>query len=174
MENGQHVSVSCASLVLQYIKAFFNKTWVERYGEPLGAETATLLWSIIVSIFAIGGLFGALSVSFIIKVLGRWVDPHVLIIITHITVVGWSRILPVSPRLTDITKLAHFYLGHFTVVTSAAMAVHKIRPKRVILKILPTNWLSDWRNGGTILQDPDMSQSIPLIQQWWEMKSTKN
>ncbi|XP_018527038.1 solute carrier family 2, facilitated glucose transporter member 9 [Lates calcarifer] len=71
MENGQHVSVSCASLVLQYIKAFFNKTWVERYGEPLGAETATLLWSIIVSIFAIGGLFGALSVSFIIKVLGR-------------------------------------------------------------------------------------------------------
>ncbi|XP_071350503.1 solute carrier family 2, facilitated glucose transporter member 9 isoform X2 [Trachinotus anak] len=54
-----------------YIKAFYNKTWIERYGEPIGAETATLLWSITVSIFAIGGLFGALSVSFIIKVLGR-------------------------------------------------------------------------------------------------------
>ncbi|XP_023283620.1 solute carrier family 2, facilitated glucose transporter member 9 [Seriola lalandi dorsalis] len=54
-----------------YIKAFYNKTWLERYGEPIGAETATLLWSITVSIFAIGGLLGALSVSFIIKVLGR-------------------------------------------------------------------------------------------------------
>ncbi|XP_078804149.1 solute carrier family 2, facilitated glucose transporter member 9 isoform X3 [Oryzias latipes] len=54
-----------------YIKAFYNKTWVERYGNPIPAETATMLWSITVSIFAIGGLFGALSVSFIIKVVGR-------------------------------------------------------------------------------------------------------
>lgn len=59
------------SLVLQYIKAFYNKTWIERYGEPIAAETATLLWSITVSIFAIGGLLGALSVSFIVKLLGR-------------------------------------------------------------------------------------------------------
>ncbi|KAM6928487.1 solute carrier family 2, facilitated glucose transporter member 9 [Xenentodon cancila] len=54
-----------------YIKAFYNKTWIERYLEPIPAETATLLWSITVSIFAIGGLFGALSVSVIIKMLGR-------------------------------------------------------------------------------------------------------
>uniref|UniRef100_A0A7N6FDW8 Solute carrier family 2, facilitated glucose transporter member 5 n=1 Tax=Anabas testudineus TaxID=64144 RepID=A0A7N6FDW8_ANATE len=54
-----------------YIKEFNNKTWIERYGEPIGAETATLLWSITVSIFAIGGVLGALSVSLIIKVLGR-------------------------------------------------------------------------------------------------------
>ncbi|XP_078139792.1 solute carrier family 2, facilitated glucose transporter member 9 [Centroberyx gerrardi] len=54
-----------------YIKAFYNKTWIERYGEPVGAETATLLWSITVSIFAIGGLLGTLAVSLIIKVLGR-------------------------------------------------------------------------------------------------------
>ncbi|XP_037831106.1 solute carrier family 2, facilitated glucose transporter member 9 isoform X2 [Kryptolebias marmoratus] len=54
-----------------YIKAFYNKTWTERYGVPLPAETATLLWSITVSIFAIGGLLGALSVSLFIKALGR-------------------------------------------------------------------------------------------------------
>lgn len=62
---------SLVSLALQYIKAFYNKTWIERYGEPIGAETATFLWSITVSIFAIGGLLGAVSVSLIIKVLGR-------------------------------------------------------------------------------------------------------
>lgn len=54
-----------------FIKSFYNQTWVERYGEPIGPETLTLLWSITVSIFSIGGLVGALSVSLIIKVLGR-------------------------------------------------------------------------------------------------------
>ncbi|XP_035486403.2 solute carrier family 2, facilitated glucose transporter member 9 isoform X3 [Scophthalmus maximus] len=54
-----------------FIKNFYNKTWMERYGEPVGAETATLLWSMTVSIFAIGGLMGTLSVSLIINVLGR-------------------------------------------------------------------------------------------------------
>ncbi|XP_040889849.1 solute carrier family 2, facilitated glucose transporter member 9 isoform X1 [Toxotes jaculatrix] len=54
-----------------YIKAFYNKTWIERYGQPIGAETATLFWSITVSIFAIGGLLGALSVSVILKIIGR-------------------------------------------------------------------------------------------------------
>ncbi|XP_074477665.1 solute carrier family 2, facilitated glucose transporter member 9 isoform X1 [Sebastes fasciatus] len=54
-----------------FIQAFYNKTWIERYGEPLGAETATLFWSITVSIFSIGGLLGAVSVSVILKVLGR-------------------------------------------------------------------------------------------------------
>lgn len=63
--------VSRVSLVLQFIQAFYNKTWIERYGEPLGAETATLFWSITVSIFSIGGLLGAVSVSVILKVLGR-------------------------------------------------------------------------------------------------------
>uniref|UniRef100_A0A3P9DMG0 Solute carrier family 2 member 9 n=1 Tax=Maylandia zebra TaxID=106582 RepID=A0A3P9DMG0_9CICH len=61
----------CVPFVLQYIKAFYNKTWIERYGEPISAETVTLLWSVTVSIFSIGGLFGALSATLIIKVLGR-------------------------------------------------------------------------------------------------------
>ncbi|XP_049323720.1 solute carrier family 2, facilitated glucose transporter member 9 [Astyanax mexicanus] len=53
------------------IKAFYNRTWLSRYGEAAAVETLTLLWSVTVSIFAIGGLVGALTVSFLIKVLGR-------------------------------------------------------------------------------------------------------
>ncbi|XP_061731631.1 solute carrier family 2, facilitated glucose transporter member 9 [Nerophis ophidion] len=55
----------------KYIKDFYNRTWMERYGHPVGAETSTLLWSITVSIFSIGGLCGALAVSWLIKILGR-------------------------------------------------------------------------------------------------------
>ncbi|KAG7493307.1 solute carrier family 2, facilitated glucose transporter member 9 isoform X1 [Solea senegalensis] len=54
-----------------HIKVFYNTTWMERYGEPIKEETVTFLWSITVSIFAIGGLLGALFVSVLLRILGR-------------------------------------------------------------------------------------------------------
>ncbi|KAJ7999676.1 hypothetical protein DPEC_G00196880 [Dallia pectoralis] len=54
-----------------FIKAFYNRTWLERYEEPISADMVTILWSVTVSIFAIGGLVGALCVSLLMKVLGR-------------------------------------------------------------------------------------------------------
>ncbi|XP_043087247.1 solute carrier family 2, facilitated glucose transporter member 9 [Puntigrus tetrazona] len=64
-------NLSVVNAPASYIKTFFNKTWIDRYNEPIGDGTVTLLWSITVSIFAIGGLVGALTVSFLIKALGR-------------------------------------------------------------------------------------------------------
>lgn len=64
-------NLSVVNAPANYIKAFYNKTWIERYGEPVGEETVKLLWSITVSIFAIGGLVGALLVPVLIKVFGR-------------------------------------------------------------------------------------------------------
>lgn len=64
-------NLSVVNAPANFIKSFYNKTWVERYEEPIGAETVTLLWSLTVSIFAIGGLVGALAVSFLMKVFGR-------------------------------------------------------------------------------------------------------
>ncbi|XP_056625561.1 solute carrier family 2, facilitated glucose transporter member 9 isoform X2 [Triplophysa dalaica] len=64
-------NLSVVNAPAAYIKTFYNKTWMNRYQEPIGYETVTLLWSVTVSIFAIGGLVGALMVSFLIKVLGR-------------------------------------------------------------------------------------------------------
>ncbi|XP_078141758.1 solute carrier family 2, facilitated glucose transporter member 9-like [Centroberyx gerrardi] len=54
-----------------YVKNFINKTWIERYGTPVGTQTVNLLWSINVSIMAIGGLLGAIVVKFLVKALGR-------------------------------------------------------------------------------------------------------
>ncbi|XP_061688672.1 solute carrier family 2, facilitated glucose transporter member 9 isoform X2 [Syngnathoides biaculeatus] len=64
-------NLSVVNAPAPYIKAFYNRTLMERYNEPVRAETITLLWSITVSIFAIGGLFGALAVSWLLKILGR-------------------------------------------------------------------------------------------------------
>lgn len=55
----------------QYIKAFYNESWERRHGRPIDPDMLTLLWSVTVSIFAIGGLVGTLMVKMIGKVLGR-------------------------------------------------------------------------------------------------------
>ncbi|KAM9236606.1 solute carrier family 2, facilitated glucose transporter member 9 isoform 1-T1 [Leptosomus discolor] len=66
---GYNLSVVNAPAV--YIKKFYNETWERRYGFSVDEGTLTLLWSITVSIFAIGGLVGAIIVTPIVKFFGR-------------------------------------------------------------------------------------------------------
>nr|XP_025977856.1 solute carrier family 2, facilitated glucose transporter member 9 [Dromaius novaehollandiae] len=66
---GYNLSVVNAPAV--YIKRFYNETWQRRYGFSMEESTLTLLWSITVSIFAIGGLVGAIIVTPIVKFFGR-------------------------------------------------------------------------------------------------------
>ncbi|KAM7154690.1 solute carrier family 2, facilitated glucose transporter member 9 isoform 1-T1 [Molossus nigricans] len=64
-------NLSVVNAPTPYIKAFFNETWGRRYGHPIDPDTLTLLWSVTVSIFAIGGLVGTLMVKLIGTFLGR-------------------------------------------------------------------------------------------------------
>uniref|UniRef100_A0A8C5NY59 Solute carrier family 2 (facilitated glucose transporter), member 9 n=1 Tax=Jaculus jaculus TaxID=51337 RepID=A0A8C5NY59_JACJA len=64
-------SLSVVNAPTPYIKAFYNETWKRRHGHPIHSDTLTLLWSVTVSIFAIGGLVGTLMVKMIGKFLGR-------------------------------------------------------------------------------------------------------
>lgn len=67
---------SCSStavepLCVQYIKDFYNRTALRRSGRGLGAETLTLMYSLTVSVFAIGGLLGSLVVGVLVTRYGR-------------------------------------------------------------------------------------------------------
>uniref|UniRef100_A0A8C8U3H2 Solute carrier family 2 (facilitated glucose transporter), member 9 n=1 Tax=Peromyscus maniculatus bairdii TaxID=230844 RepID=A0A8C8U3H2_PERMB len=64
-------NLSVVNAPTPYIKAFYNETWYRRHGHPIDPDTLTLLWSVTVSIFAIGGLVGTLMVKIIGKFLGR-------------------------------------------------------------------------------------------------------
>ncbi|XP_004715195.1 solute carrier family 2, facilitated glucose transporter member 9 [Echinops telfairi] len=64
-------NLSVVNAPTPYIKAFYNESWERRHGQPIDADTLRLLWSMTVSIFAIGGLVGTLMVKPIGKVLGR-------------------------------------------------------------------------------------------------------
>ncbi|MGH0144208.1 UNVERIFIED_CONTAM: hypothetical protein FKN15_047068 [Acipenser sinensis] len=45
----------------QYIKKFLNETWLMRYGAALEDWKLNLIWSFIISLYAVGGLIGALN-----------------------------------------------------------------------------------------------------------------
>ncbi|XP_004847346.1 solute carrier family 2, facilitated glucose transporter member 9 isoform X4 [Heterocephalus glaber] len=64
-------NLSVVNAPTRYIKAFYNESWQRRHGHPIDPDTLTLLWSVTVSIFAIGGLVGTLMVKMIGKILGR-------------------------------------------------------------------------------------------------------
>ncbi|XP_031984096.1 solute carrier family 2, facilitated glucose transporter member 11-like isoform X5 [Corvus moneduloides] len=51
--------ISAITYMSQHVKAFINETWLERYGYPIQQDNLLFLWSITVSIFGIGGLFGS-------------------------------------------------------------------------------------------------------------------
>ncbi|KAM9860194.1 solute carrier family 2 member 9, like 1 [Aulostomus maculatus] len=54
-----------------FIQRFINSSWYDRYEEPPPQQTVTIIWSLIVSMFAVGGFLGAVSVKFISGMLGR-------------------------------------------------------------------------------------------------------
>ncbi|XP_070759504.1 LOW QUALITY PROTEIN: solute carrier family 2 member 9, like 1 [Enoplosus armatus] len=54
-----------------YIQRFINSSWYDRYEEPPSPQTITMIWSLIVSMYAVGGLFGAVSIKFVSGRLGR-------------------------------------------------------------------------------------------------------
>ncbi|XP_067847617.1 solute carrier family 2, facilitated glucose transporter member 9 isoform X2 [Heptranchias perlo] len=64
-------NLSVVNAPTAYIKTFCNESWTRRFGTAIETESLTLLWSIIVSIFAIGGLVGAFIVTPSVKYLGR-------------------------------------------------------------------------------------------------------
>lgn len=64
------VPVLCLS-ALQHIKAFYNSTWSQRYGHGLAPGPLTLLYSLTVSTFSLGGLVGSLLVGVLVERYGR-------------------------------------------------------------------------------------------------------
>ncbi|KAL3059076.1 hypothetical protein OYC64_011083 [Pagothenia borchgrevinki] len=68
-QNGYHITgLSSPS---PYIQRFINSSWYDRYEEPPPPQTVTMIWSLIVSMYAVGGLFGAISVKLFSGRFGR-------------------------------------------------------------------------------------------------------
>ncbi|NXS23053.1 GTR5 protein, partial [Mystacornis crossleyi] len=54
-----------------YVQDFYNRTYLDRTGVPMDSGFRTLLWSLTVSMFPLGGLFGSLMVWPLVNNCGR-------------------------------------------------------------------------------------------------------
>ncbi|XP_011816226.1 PREDICTED: solute carrier family 2, facilitated glucose transporter member 11 isoform X1 [Colobus angolensis palliatus] len=74
-------NLSIINAPTSHIQEFTNETWQARTGEPLSDHLVLLVWSIIVSLYPLGGLFGALLAGPLAITLGRKMSIIVIIII---------------------------------------------------------------------------------------------
>ncbi|NXW07322.1 GTR9 protein, partial [Fregetta grallaria] len=88
-----------------HIKAFYNATWSQRYGHGLAPGPLTLLYSLTVSIFALGGLVGSLLVGVLVERYGRngTLSRSALLVLLASGFMGFSRELG-SPEMVIIGR----------------------------------------------------------------------
>ncbi|XP_043994155.1 solute carrier family 2, facilitated glucose transporter member 1-like [Gambusia affinis] len=53
------------------LRSFFNQTWFQRYNEPISSGVCTIVWSVAVAIFSVGGMVGSFSVGVMANRFGR-------------------------------------------------------------------------------------------------------
>ncbi|KAG8135710.1 hypothetical protein E2320_008709 [Naja naja] len=98
-----------------HIKAFYNATWYQRYGHGLPQGPLTLMYSLTVSIFALGGFVGTFPVGILVTQYGRTThkkitrDAYWPLFLSVVVVPAFLQLLllnwfPESPRYLLIEK----------------------------------------------------------------------
>ncbi|KAM8859799.1 solute carrier family 2 member 15a isoform 1-T1 [Spinachia spinachia] len=123
-----------------YIKAFYNQSVVNRNGTGLSEETLTLMYSLTVSVFAIGGLLGSVIVGILVSRFGRKgtvLNTTVLVFIASL-LMGFSRICG-SPEMIIVGR---FITGIHSGISLSVVPMYlgEIAPKnlRGFLGLVPS------------------------------------
>ncbi|XP_073541387.1 solute carrier family 2, facilitated glucose transporter member 9-like [Phyllobates terribilis] len=124
----------------EHIKAFYNNTWFQRYGESLPSSPLTILYALTVSIFAIGGMLGSLLVGVLVSRFGRKgtvIKSSPLVFIAG-ALMGFSRMLG-SPEMVIIGR---FITGIHSGISLSVVPMYlgEISPKnlRGFLGLMPS------------------------------------
>ncbi|XP_075468552.1 solute carrier family 2, facilitated glucose transporter member 9-like isoform X2 [Ascaphus truei] len=124
----------------EHIKAFYNATWYQRYGQPLAQSSLTIMYSLTVSVFALGGMLGSLLVGILVSRFGRKgtvIKSTPLVFFAGI-LMGFSRVLD-SPEMVIIGR---FITGIHSGISLSVVPMYlgEISPKnlRGFLGLVPS------------------------------------
>ncbi|NXL41180.1 GTR9 protein, partial [Podilymbus podiceps] len=122
-----------------YIKAFYNATWSRRYGHGLVPGPLTLLYSLTVSIFALGGLVGSLLVGVLVERYGRngTLSRSALLVLLAGGFMGFSRELG-SPEMVIIGRSITGLHSGRCCLGCGAVALHHGSNLRGFLGLMPS------------------------------------
>ncbi|XP_018409753.1 PREDICTED: solute carrier family 2, facilitated glucose transporter member 9 [Nanorana parkeri] len=114
-----------------YIRELYNESWSRRYDQTISSNTISILWSVTVSIFAIGGLVGALLVTPMVNQLGR---KRTLLLNNLFAIL--AALLMSLANLADIPEMV--IIGRFIMgvdggiaLSTLPMYLNEISPKRI-------------------------------------------
>ncbi|XP_029292142.1 solute carrier family 2, facilitated glucose transporter member 5 [Cottoperca gobio] len=103
-----------------FMQHFYNATYMERYGRPMEENFLTLLWSLSVSMYPLGGFFGSLMVAPLVNKLGRkgtLLFNNIFSIVPAV-MMGVSEIA----KSYEIIIVARFIVGHLCLSLSAGLS----------------------------------------------------
>ncbi|XP_053307316.1 solute carrier family 2, facilitated glucose transporter member 9-like [Spea bombifrons] len=152
----------------EHIKAFYNATWFQRYGNALSQSQLTLMYSLTVSVFALGGMLGSLLVGVLVSRFGRKgtiIKTSPLVFIAG-GLMGFSRLLK-SPEMVIVGR---FVTGiHSGIALSVVpMYLGEISPKnlRGFLGLMPSIFICLGVFSAQVLGLPELlgeDESWPLF-----------
>ncbi|KAL8180672.1 UNVERIFIED_CONTAM: hypothetical protein K2H54_030761, partial [Gekko kuhli] len=123
--------VSVITYPSEDIKKFINATWIERYDSPLHQKTLSLLWSLVVSVYCVGGLLGCLLSGPLAMRYGKKRSFMIsdLIIIAAALLIGCSRMA----RSYEMILIGRFLYG---ITAGISLNIHgqyvgEVSPKRL-------------------------------------------
>nr|XP_015814799.2 solute carrier family 2 member 9, like 1 [Nothobranchius furzeri] len=128
-QNGYHLT--SPSSPSPFIQRFINSSWYDRYSEPPHPQTVTMIWSLVVSMYAVGGLFGAASVNFISRRLGR---KKAIICSSLISIVGMVTMLTSKYANTfEMIIVARILYGYSSGLGGSIHLIYlgEISPRRI-------------------------------------------
>lgn len=113
----QNLKSSLPSVSLQYIQNFVNETVQKRLGMHLEVYQAKLIWTVIVSVFSLGGLTGALLAGPMSIHFGRYNNSRFIILWSRLKLESWIYLL--SCRYDSVlytSMLVEFQVGWSIVI----------------------------------------------------------
>uniref|UniRef100_A0A3B4AP19 Major facilitator superfamily (MFS) profile domain-containing protein n=1 Tax=Periophthalmus magnuspinnatus TaxID=409849 RepID=A0A3B4AP19_9GOBI len=112
----------------EQLRSFFNSTWMERYGEPISQGMCTIVWSVSVAIFSVGGMVGSFSVGVMANRFGRRRSMFLVNVLAVIggLLMGFSTICSSYEMVIAGRLVIGLFCGFFTGLTP--MYVGEVSP----------------------------------------------
>ncbi|CAJ0930308.1 unnamed protein product [Ranitomeya imitator] len=108
-----HEGRAGACSVTAFIKQFINDTWMRRYGTRITDGSLTLIWSLVVSVFSIGGLIGSTASGYLTGRFGKKKCQLCIAVLPLVSAVlmGLSQTVDRIEMIVAARFLSGFYSG---------------------------------------------------------------
>ncbi|XP_073504613.1 solute carrier family 2, facilitated glucose transporter member 9 isoform X2 [Phyllobates terribilis] len=124
-------NLSVVNAPATYIRQLYNESWSSRYNYVVSGNMISIMWSVTVSIFAIGGLVGALIVIPMVNTLGR----KKTLLINNLFALSAALLISLADlaQVPEMVIIGRFIIGvdGGIALSTLPMYLNEISPKKI-------------------------------------------